>query len=71
MENAQKDQTTRLGNILMNHGVLNMVQVHEANCKQFNTDKLFGEILQDPGLATASQINAGLMDQEYRRSNSS
>ncbi len=67
MDYVQKDQTTLLGYILMKHGVLNLVQVHEAHCKQFNTDKLFGEILQDLGLATSSQINAGLMDQEYRR----
>ena len=67
MENAQKDQTTRLGNILMRHGVLNMVQLHEASCKQFNTEKRFGEVLQELGLATSSQINAALMDQQYRR----
>ena len=67
MDNVQTDQTTRLGNILMKHGVLNMVQVHKASCKQFDTEKLFGEVLQELGLATSSQVKAGLVDQQYRR----
>ncbi len=67
MDKQRKDKSTLLGTILVSHGVLSMGQVHEATCKQHNTGKLFGEMLQELGMATLSQIKAGLADQQYRR----
>ncbi len=67
MDKVIKDKTTLLGTILVSHGVLSMGQVHEATCKQHDTGRLFGEMLQELGMATLSQINAGLADQQYRR----
>ena len=67
MVDTHRDKTTLLGTILMNHGVLSMGQVHEAACKQHDTNKLFGEVVQDLGMATNSQVKAALMDQEWRR----
>ncbi len=65
---TQKDKrVTLLGDILVSHGVLSLGQLHEALCKQHDSDKPIGQVVQDLGLATKSQVEAALMDQSWRR----
>jgi hypothetical protein len=65
---TQKDKSvTLLGQILVAHGVLSLGQVHEVVCKQHGTGKQFGQVVQDLGMATRSQVDAALVDQGWRR----
>jgi hypothetical protein len=59
---------TLLGDILVSHGVLSLGQLHEALCKQQHADsKPLGQLVQDLGMATKSQVEAALFDQSWRR----
>ena len=67
MATTKNKDVSLLGEILVSHGVLTIGQLHEALCKQELSGKLFGQVIQDLGLATLSQVNAGLADQQWRR----
>jgi hypothetical protein len=62
-----KSSSTLIGDILVKHGVISLAQKHEAVCKQHGTGRLIGEVLQELGYATISQINAALADQQWQR----
>lgn len=62
-----RSSSTLLGEILVSHGVISLAQRHEAVCKQRNTGRRIGEVMQDLGFVTISQINAALADQQWRR----
>jgi hypothetical protein len=67
MATQKSNSVTRLGEILLSHGVLSLGQLHLALCKQYNTETPFGQVVQDLGLATKSQVEAALTDQAWRR----
>ena len=67
MGTQKNKDVTLLGDILVAHGVLSLGQLHEALCKQRGTDKLLGQVVQELGLATKSQVETGLVDQNWRR----
>jgi len=69
MATHKSKEVSLLGDILVSHGVLTMAQLHEALCKQHNSDKPIGQVTQDLGMATISQVNAALADQQWRRRN--
>jgi hypothetical protein len=67
MGTQKSKEVTLLGDILVSHGVLSLSQLHLALCKQYGAEKLFGQVVQDLGMATKSQVEAGLTDQRWRR----
>lgn len=67
MTTQKSKSVSLLGDILVAHGVLSIGQLHEALCRQHDSAKRIGEVVQDLGMATMSQVNAALMDQQWRR----
>ena len=62
-----RKQQMKLGEILVRHGAINLGQMHEALCRQRNAGKKIGELIIDLGMATSSEVNAALAEQEWRQ----
>ena len=69
MATTKSKEVSLLGDILVSHGVLTMGQLHEALCKHQVSGVPLGQLVQDLGMATLSQVNAALADQQWRRRN--
>lgn len=59
----------KLGEILVRHGAINLGQMHEALCRQRIAKIRIGDLIVDLGMATPSEVNAAVAEQEWRQGN--
>jgi len=65
---TRRDKSVSLiGDILVTQGVLSLGQLGYALDRQFLSNKRLGQLVQDMGLATQSQVEAALAEQAQRR----
>lgn len=57
----------KLGEILVRQGAVNPEQVHSALGRQQSTDRRMGDLMISLGMATTSEVNAALAEQEWRQ----